>query len=209
MGSSRCLPLWIYLVPLFILLIILMLYFPSSYTNTPSLFLILGPLHLPHLESSCLDTAVSCMLPSYLTGLDYFKGFLGSSAGKESACNAGDTGSVPGSGRSPGEGIGYPLQCSWAFLVAHWRRRHWHPTPELLPGKSYGRRSLVGCSPWGHWGSDTTEWLHFHFSLFTFMHWRRKCQPTPVFLPGESQGRGSLVGCRLCGHTESDKTEAT
>ena len=35
----------------------------------------------------------------------------------------------------------------------------------LLPGKSHGRRSLVGCSPWGHWGSDTTEWLHFHFSL--------------------------------------------
>ena len=42
------------------------------------------------------------------------------------------------------------------------------------------------------------------FSLFTFMHWRRKWQPTPVFLPGESQGRGSLVGCRLRGHTESD-----
>ena len=37
-------------------------------------------------------------------------GFLGSSAGKESACNAGDSGSVPESGRSPGEGIGYPLQ---------------------------------------------------------------------------------------------------
>ena len=47
------------------------------------------------------------------------------------------------------------------------------------------------------------------FSLFTFMHWRRKWQPTPVFLPGESQGRGSLLGCRLWGHTESDTTEAT
>ena len=44
-------------------------------------------------------------------------------------------------------------------------RRWWHPTPVLLPGKSHGRRSLVGCSPWGRWGSDTTEWLHFHFSL--------------------------------------------
>ena len=41
----------------------------------------------------------------------------------------------------------------------------WHPTPVLLPGKSYGRRSLVGCSPWGRWGSDTTERLDFHFSL--------------------------------------------
>ena len=47
------------------------------------------------------------------------------------------------------------------------------------------------------------------FSLFTFMHWRRKWQPTPVFLPVESQGRGSLVGCRLWGCTESDTTEAT
>ena len=42
----------------------------------------------------------------------------GSSAGKESTCNAGDPNLVPGSGRSPGEGIGYPLQYSWASLVA-------------------------------------------------------------------------------------------
>ena len=39
------------------------------------------------------------------------------------------------------------------------------PTPVLLPGKSHGWRSLVGCSPWGRWGSDTTEQLHFPFSL--------------------------------------------
>ena len=44
--------------------------------------------------------------------------FPHSSPGKESACNAGDTGLIPGSGRSAGEGIGYPLQYSWAFLVA-------------------------------------------------------------------------------------------
>ena len=44
-------------------------------------------------------------------------------------------------------------------------RRQWHPTPVLLPGKSHGWRSLVGCSPWGHKDSDTTERLHFHFSL--------------------------------------------
>ena len=43
--------------------------------------------------------------------------FPGSSAGKESACKAGDPGSIPGLGRSPGEGIGYPLQYSWASLV--------------------------------------------------------------------------------------------
>ena len=51
-------------------------------------------------------------------------------------------------------------QTSWCL----WRRQ-WHPTPVLLPGKSHGRRSLVGCSPWGHEESDTTEQLHFHFSL--------------------------------------------
>ena len=44
-------------------------------------------------------------------------------------------------------------------------RRQWHPTPVLLPGKSHGWRSLVGCSPWGRWELDTTERLHFHFSL--------------------------------------------
>ena len=45
-------------------------------------------------------------------------GFPDRSVGKESACNAGDPGSIPGSGRSAGEGIGYPLQDSWASLVA-------------------------------------------------------------------------------------------
>ena len=47
-----------------------------------------------------------------------FEGFPDSSVGKESVCNAGDPGLNPGSGRSTGEGIGYPLQCSWASLVA-------------------------------------------------------------------------------------------
>ena len=45
------------------------------------------------------------------------------------------------------------------------RRRRWHPIPVLLPGKSHGQRSLVGCGPWGREESDTTERLHFHFSL--------------------------------------------
>ena len=44
-------------------------------------------------------------------------------------------------------------------------RRQWHPTPVLLPVKSHGQRSLMGCSPWGREESDTTEQLHFHFSL--------------------------------------------
>ena len=45
------------------------------------------------------------------------------------------------------------------------RRRQWQPTPVLLPGKSHGWRSLVGCSPRGREESDMTERLHFHFSL--------------------------------------------
>ena len=51
------------------------------------------------------------------------QGFPGGSAGKESTCNAGDQGSSPGSGRSPGEGIGYALQYSWTSLVAQMVKR--------------------------------------------------------------------------------------
>ena len=85
-------------------------------------------------------------------------------------------------------------------------RRQWHPTPVLLPGKSHGRRSLVGCSPWGREESDTTERLHFHFSLScigegngthsSVLAWR---------IPGTVEP----VGCHLWGRTESDMTEAT
>ena len=51
------------------------------------------------------------------------------------------------------------------YFVELYRRRQWHPTPVLLPGKSHGRRSLVGCRPWDREESDRTERLHFHFSL--------------------------------------------
>ena len=86
-----------------------------------------------------------------------------------------------------------------------WRRK-WQPTPVLLPGKFYGQRSLVGYSPWGREESDTTEPLHFHFSLSCI----GEGNGNPLqFLPGESQGRGSLVGCRLWGHTELDTTDVT
>ena len=53
------------------------------------------------------------------------------------------------------------------FLVSSdsgWRRQ-WRPTLVLLPGKCHGRSSLIGCSPWGRWELDATQWLHFHFSL--------------------------------------------
>ena len=101
-------------------------------------------------------------------------GFPDSSAGKESACNAEDLGLIPGLGRSPGEGKGYPCQYSWASLVAQlvknppamqeiwvdpwvrkspWRRERL-PTPVFWPGELHGLYS-----PWGHKESDMTEGL--------------------------------------------------
>ena len=55
--------------------------------------------------------------------------------------------------------------CHLMELLTMFPRRQWQPTPVPLPGKSHGRRSLVGCSPWGLEESDTTERLQFHFSL--------------------------------------------
>ena len=55
--------------------------------------------------------------------------------------------------------------CGFSVNVGTSRRRQWHPTPVLLPGKSHGWRNLVGCSPWGRKESDMTTRLHFHFSL--------------------------------------------
>ena len=70
----------------------------------------------------------------------------GGSDGKASACNAGDPGLIPGSGRSPGEGNGNPLQYSCLE-------------------NSMDVRSPVGYSPWGSKESDTTKRLHFHWIL--------------------------------------------
>ena len=100
------------------------------------------------------------------------------------------------------QGLDHRVLLHFLLITFPWEKAM--ATPVLSPGKSHGRRSLVGYSPWGHKESDPTS-----FSLFTFMHWRRQWQPTPVFLPGESQGRRNLVGCRLWGRTESDTTEVT
>ena len=56
-------------------------------------------------------------------------------------------------------------------LKSSLQRRQWHPTPVLLPGKSHGWKSLVGCSPWSHCQSDMTERLHFDFSLSCIGEW--------------------------------------
>ena len=107
----------------------------------------------------------------------YSGGFPGSSAGKESTCNAEDPGLLAGSGRSPGEGIGYPLQYSWASLGSDSKESassakdlgsipglgrspgggHGNPLQYSCLENPHGQRSLAGCSPWGHKESDTTE----------------------------------------------------
>ena len=66
--------------------------------------------------------------------------FPGDSDVQESACNVGDPGSIPGSGRRS----------------IPWRRK-WQPTPVLLPGESHGERNVTGYNPWRHKELDTTE----------------------------------------------------
>ena len=76
---------------------------------------------------------------------------MGSSDGKESACNAGDLGSIPGLGRSPGGGHGNPLQYSGLE-------------------NPHGQRSLVGYSPWDHKESDMTERLSTAPHVYSLLH---------------------------------------
>ena len=106
------------------------------------------------------------------------------------------------------------------------QRRQWHPTPVLLPGKSHGRRSLVGCSPWGLEESDTTERLHFHFHALEkematlvvenppanarevdsiprsgiCLEKKMATHSTTIFLPGESHGMRNFEGYSPWGH---------
>ena len=84
-------------------------------------------------------------------------GFPGSSAGKESVWNAGDSSLLSGLGKSPGKGIGYPLEYSWTFLVA-----------QMVKNLPSVQETWVGSLSCGK------------------IPWRRAWQPSPVFLPGES-----------------------
>ena len=88
------------------------------------------------------------------------------------------------------------------------RRRWWHPTPVLLPGNSHGRRSLEGCSPWGRWGSDTTERLHFHFHALE----KEMATPSSVLawrIPGTGEPGGlPSLGSHRVGHNWSSLAAA-
>ena len=99
----------------------------------------------------------------------------GISAGKESACNTGDPSLIPGLGRSPGEGIGYPLRYSWVYLMAQMaktlsamqetrvqflgRENHLEMATHssILAGESHGQRRLVGYSPCGRRDLEKTK----------------------------------------------------
>ena len=122
-------------------------------------------------------------------------GFPDSSGGKESTCNVGDPGLIPGSGRSAGEGIGYPLQYSWASLVAQlvknlpamretwvrswvgkipWRRERL-PTPVFWPREFHGLYS-----PWVTKSQTRLSNFHFHFQrpgwvLGSYLHAKGQC----------------------------------
>ena len=75
----------------------------------------------------------------------------------------------------------------------------------FVPGESQGQGNLVGCIPWGCYESDTTERLHFHFSLSLEKEMATHSSVVAWRIPG----MGELVSCHLWGHTESDTTEAT
>ena len=122
-----------------------------------------------------------------LSTIKILSGFPDSSVDKESACNAGDPGLIPGSGRSAGEGIAYPLKVaqaySWASLVAQlvknlpaiWetcgQSLGWEdllekekiPSPLFWPGEFHGLYN-----PWGCKESDTTEQFALHFTILSY-----------------------------------------
>ena len=128
----------------------------------------------------------------------YGWGFPGDSNGKESACNVGNPGLIPGWGRSSGEGNGKPLQCSclkksmdrrawWATV--HGVEKSWTWLSDLTiiiigvnsgPG---GKESACQCRRCRRHGFD--PWV-------VKIPWRRKWKPIPVFLPGKSHGQRSL-----------------
>ena len=110
----------------------------------------------------------------------FLLGFPDNSVGKESTCNAGDPSSIPGSGRYPGEGIGYPLQYSWASLVAQ-LVKNLPAMREILglgrsPGEGKGYplqysslENSMECTIHGVTESDTNERLSLPFGTWQFM----------------------------------------
>ena len=93
------------------------------------------------LKTQCSASSGSLLdIQNFKPTSDLVKGLPDSSVGKESACSAGDPGLILGSGRSPGEGIGYPLQYSWASLVAQ-MVKNLPSEPDICPDSSVSKES--------------------------------------------------------------------
>ena len=112
---------------------------------------------------------IPSVYPRFCLYLHYYWGFPGSSAGNESTCNAEEPGLILGSGKSPGEGIGYPLQYSWASLVAQMVK--YPPAMQETWVRSLG------------WEEPLEEGMAAH----------------SVFLPGDSPWTEELVGLQSMG----------
>ena len=111
-----------------------------SWLQSPSAVILEPPKIKSVTVSIVSQTDVVCFLCIQQWNVD----FPGGSVGKESACNAGDLGSIHGSGRYTGEGNGNPFP------------------PVRLSGRSHGQKSLADYSPWDHKESDITGWLNYH-----------------------------------------------
>ena len=121
------------------------------------------------------------------------RGIPRNSVGKESACNAADMGSISELGRSPGEGNGNPLQCSYLENLMH--RGAWQAT-SMASQESDTKEQL--CTVLFTIGSNS--WVRK-------IPWRRGWLPTLIFFSGEFHGQKSLMGYSSWGHKESDMTE--
>ena len=141
-------------------------------------------------------------------------GFPGGSDSKESACNTGDPGSIPRSGRSPGEGNDNPLQYSWRTSwtedTVHGVTRSQTQLSDLtlpLSPCAWQVCSLCGLHRWHSGKESACQCKRRRFDpCVRKIHWNRKWQTTPVFLSGKFHGQRSLVSYSPWGCKESDTT---
>ena len=173
------------------------------------------------LSSGMCDVKNRCKFHTWFVTTE----FSGGSEGKGSPCNAGDLGSIPGLGRSTGEGHGNPPQ--YSCLETPKDRGTWQAT---VRGVAKSQTQLSGKHTHTHTHPQTDRQTHTQGSMglpwwlggkesacqcrrcwfspwIEKIPWSRTWQPTPLFLPGESHERRSLAGCSSYGHQESDTTE--
>ena len=156
------------------------------------------------------------LLSGWTTTKGLSEGFPGGSDSKESAHSAGELGSIPGWGRSPGEGNGNPLlySCLENSIVRGARRVIAHEVANsqtwLCDSHTQGLSRLPRCSNGKESACKCRRSRRCSFNPWVGkMPCKRKWQPAPVFLPGESHGQRSLAGCSPWGRKELDMAEVT